>query len=61
MKKRQLSAWDLIDEVMTEMSEQNFSYWSKDKIEFRNSLIQEIKGYIVEQDIEVVAGFIEHD
>jgi hypothetical protein len=59
MSKRKLSAWDLIDEVMTDMSEQNFGYWSEDKISFRNALIEEIKGYIVEQDIELVDTEIE--
>lgn len=58
---RKLSAWDLVDEVLTEMSESNFSNWSKDKIEFRNILIGEIKNYIVEEDIEVVDTEVETD
>ena len=58
---RKLSAWDLVDEVLTEMSESNFSNWSKDKIEFRNILIGEIKNYIVEEDIEVVDTEVEID
>jgi hypothetical protein len=58
---RKLSAWDLVDEVLTEMSDNNFSHWSKDKIEFRNILIGEIKNYIVEEDIEVVDTEVETD
>ena len=48
-----ISAWDLIDEVLTEMSDQNFGWWSKDRLEFRNILIEEVKDYIVREDLSV--------
>lgn len=53
MASRRLSAWDLVDEVMTEMSDANFGWWSSDRITFRNALIDEVKRYIVEEEIEV--------
>lgn len=59
MTTRKLSAWDLIDELVTEMSDENFGYWSKDRIEFRNILISEIKNKIVDEDIEVVHREVE--
>lgn len=56
-----ISAWNLIDEVMTEMSDQNFAWWSKDRIEFRNILIEEVKDYIVREDLFVTNEQPERD
>ena len=56
-----ISAWDLIDEVLTEMNDQNFAWWSKDRIEFRNILIEEVKDYIVREDLFVTNEQPERD
>lgn len=56
-----ISAWDLIDEVLTEMNDQNFGWWSKDRIEFRNILIEEVKDYIVREDLFVTNEQPERD
>jgi hypothetical protein len=50
---RKLSAWDLVDEVLTDMSDIQYQIWAKDKIKFRNALIEEIKNYILTEEIEV--------
>lgn len=52
--KRQLSAWDLVDEVITEMSDENFSYWATERTKFRNILISEIQNYIETENVEVI-------
>lgn len=51
--ERKLSAWDLIDEILTEMSDQNFKFWASDRVDFRDILIDEIKDYIVREDITI--------
>lgn len=53
MTSRKLSAWDLIDEVLTNMNDINFQVWSKDRLGFRDALIEEIKLYILEEDVLV--------
>lgn len=53
MSNRKLSAWDLIDEVLTEMSDTNFQAWATDRLGFRNALITEVKNYILEEDVFV--------
>ena len=58
---RRLTAWELIDEVMTEMNDQNFAWWSKDRIEFRNILIDEVKDYIVREDLTITNEQPERD
>jgi hypothetical protein len=52
--RRKQSAWNLVDEVLTEMSDLNFSNWATDRIKFRDALIQEIKEYIREEDLEII-------
>ncbi len=59
MANRKLSAWDLVDEVLTEMSDENFQYWATDRIAFRNVLIGELKDYIETEGIEIVDTEIE--
>ncbi len=59
MANRKLSAWDLVDEVLTEMSDENFQYWATDRITFRNVLIGELKDYIETEGIEIVDTEIE--
>jgi hypothetical protein len=55
MTKRNLSAWDVIDEVLTEMSDRAFSLLPDNRLIFRNALIQEVKQYLIENsDIVVV-------
>lgn len=61
MDNNRLSAWDLIDEVLTEMSDVNFGYWSKDRLEFRNILIDEVKDYIVREDLTITNEQPERD
>jgi hypothetical protein len=51
MNSRKLSAWDLIDEVLTNMNDINFQVWSEDRLGFRDALIEEIKLYILEEDV----------
>lgn len=53
MSKRKLSVWNLVDEVMTDMSDTNWGYWSKDRISFRDALIEEIKLYIIDSEEEL--------
>lgn len=55
MKERKLSAWDLVDEVLSEMSDENFGYLPKDRIRFRNALIEEVKEYLRQNGEIVVA------
>jgi hypothetical protein len=52
--RRKQSAWNLVDEVLTEMSDLNFSNWATDRIKFRDIFIQEIKEYIREEDLEII-------
>lgn len=58
---RKLTAWDLVDEVLTEMTDTNYGYWSKDRIEFRDILIGEIQDYILQEDITVTSDQPERD
>lgn len=58
---RKLTAWDLVDEVLTEMTDTNYGYWSKDRLEFRNILIDEIRDYILQEDIIVKSDQPERD
>lgn len=58
---RELTAWDLVDEVLTEMTDTNYGYWSKDRLEFRNILIDEIRDYILQEDITVKPDQPERD
>lgn len=61
-QERRLTAWEVVDEVLTEMSDENFARWSKDRLEFRNILIDEIKDYVViEDDVVVVDALPERD
>lgn len=53
MSKRKLSVWNLVDEVMTDMSDTNWGYWSKNRISFRDALIEEIKLYIIDSEEEL--------
>lgn len=46
---RKLTAWELVDELLTEMNDTNFRIWSKDRIAFRNILIDEMKQYLREE------------
>jgi hypothetical protein len=52
--RRKQTAWNLVDEVLTEMSDLNFSNWATDRIKFRDIFIQEIKEYIREEDLEII-------
>ena len=61
MYERSLTAWDLVDEVLTEMNDDNFRWWTKDRLEFRNILIDEIKDYVAREDIVVVDSLPERD
>jgi len=66
MVKRKLSVWNVVDEVMTDMSDANWGYWSKDRISFRNALIEEIKHYVADsedagEELEVHADLDEDD
>lgn len=58
---RKLSAWDLVDEVLTEMSDQNFKFWASDRIDFRDILIEEIKDYVVREDLIITSDYPERD
>lgn len=53
MASRKLSAWDLVDEVLTEMSDGNFDRWTTDRLAFRGILIGELKSYIQTENIEI--------
>ena len=69
MTKRNLSAWDLVDEVLTDLSDINFEFLPKDRIGFRNALIEEVKQYlidnpeitVVDEEIETEEVRAEHD
>lgn len=54
MSKRNLSAWDLVDEVLTEMSDANFEFLPKDRLKFRNALIEEVKEFLRDNSDVVV-------
>jgi hypothetical protein len=55
MEKRKLAAWDVLDEVLTDMSDANFKFMPDDRLKFRNALIDEIKQYLLDNpDIVVV-------
>lgn len=61
-QERRLTAWELIDEVVSLMSDENFDRWSKDRLTFRDILIDEIKDYVVvEDDVVVVDAMPERD
>lgn len=45
------TAWNLIDEVLTEMTDTNFGFWATDRIKFRDILIEELKDYIVREGV----------
>lgn len=53
---RKLTAWDLLDEVLTEMNDTNFRNWSESRLGFRNILIGELKEYINREGVVVVNG-----
>jgi hypothetical protein len=54
MANRKLTAWDLVDEVLTEMTDQNFRNWASERLGFRSVLIAELKDYIKTENIEIV-------
>lgn len=54
MANRKLTAWDLVDEVLTEMTDQNFRNWASERLGFRGVLIAELKDYIKTENIEIV-------
>lgn len=60
-QERRLTAWNVVDEVLTEMNDQNFAWWSKDRLEFRDILIGEIKDYIVREDLTITNEQPERD
>lgn len=60
-QERRLTAWNVVDEVLTEMNDQNFAWWSKDRLEFRDILIDEIKDYIVREDLTITNEQPERD
>lgn len=45
------TAWNLVDEVLTEMTDTNFGFWATDRIKFRDILIEELKDYIVREGV----------
>ena len=51
---RRLTAWDLVDEVLTEMTDTNFNYWKDSRLGFRDILIGELKEYIDREGVVLV-------
>ena len=45
---------DIVDEVMTEMTEMTFKVNAQDRINFRDLLIMEIKSKLKEEEFEIV-------
>jgi hypothetical protein len=54
MSQRKLTAFDLVDEILTEMDDLPFGSYSKDRITFRNYLIFEIKNKLENEEIEII-------
>jgi len=54
LKIRKLSVADVVDEIMTEMTDGTFRMNATDRISFRDLLIQEIKDKLKNEEIEIV-------
>jgi hypothetical protein len=51
---RKMRVIDIVDEVMTEMTEMTFKVNAKDRINFRDLLIMEIKAKLQEEEFEII-------
>jgi hypothetical protein len=51
---RKMRVIDIVDEVMTEMTEMTFKVNAQDRINFRDLLIMEIKSKLKEEEFEIV-------
>jgi len=52
--KRKMRVQDIVDEIMTEMTEMTFKVNAQDRIGFRDLLIMEIKAKLQEEEFEII-------
>jgi hypothetical protein len=54
---RKMRVIDIVDEVMTDMTEMTFKVNAKDRINFRDLLIMEIRSKLTEEQFEIVPDY----
>lgn len=54
MSVRKMRVRDIVDEIMTDMTDMTFAVNAKDRINFRDLLIMEIKSKLREENFEII-------
>lgn len=54
MSVRKMRVRDIVDEIMTDMTDMTFAVNAKDRINFRDLLIIEIKSKLREENFEII-------
>lgn len=61
MSVRKMRVKDIVDEVMTDMTDMTFAINAKDKINFRDLLLMEISSKLKEENFEIIPDDDEYD